>query len=344
MFSYVSLEERVPAKHPLRAIRQLTDRALRELSADFDAMYSQRGRPSIPPEQLLRALVLQCLYSIRSERQLMEQIDYNLLYRWFVGLAMDAARWDETVFTKNRDRLIEAAVAHKLLAAVLRQARQQQLLSAEHFTVDGTLLEASANRRSFVEKEQPDEPRPGMRGKRGLNEKVGSKTDPDARLYRKSHTERSKPAYLGHVLTENRNSLIVAATVSEASFKAERDQALEMLKSLGGRGRRVTLAADKAYDQKEFVKALHRLRVTPHVAQYEKRRSAIDRRTTRHRGYEISNRKRRRIEKVFGWLKEYAGMRRMRHRGQPRVGWMFVLSAAAYNLVRMEKLAAQSAA
>ena len=204
MFSYVSLEERVPAKHPLRAIRQLTDRALRELSADFDAMYSQRGRPSIPPEQLLRALVLQCLYSIRSERQLMEQIDYNLLYRWFVGLAMDAARWDETVFTKNRDRLIEAAVAHKLLAAVLRQARQQQLLSAEHFTVDGTLLEASANRRSFVEKEQPDEPRPGMRGKRGLNEKVGSKTDPDARLYRKSHTERSKPAYLGHVLTDRR--------------------------------------------------------------------------------------------------------------------------------------------
>lgn len=343
MFSYVSLESRIPAEHPLRAIRQLTDQALEELSECFDAIYSQRGRPSIPPEQLLRALVLQCLYSIRSERQLMEQIDYNLLYRWFVGLGMDAARWDETVFTKNRERLIAADVAQKLLAGVIRQAQQRGLLSAEHFTVDGTLLEASANRRSFVEKDKPDKPRPGMRGKLGLNEKVGSKTDPDARLYRKSPAERSKPAYLVHVLTENRNSMIVAAGVSEASFKAERDQALQMLQSLGRRGRRMTLAADKAYDQKEFVKALRQLRVTPHVAQYEKRRSAIDRRTTRHRGYEISHRKRRRIEKVFGWLKEYAGMRRTRHRGRQRVGWMFVLSAAAYNLVRMPKLIAQAA-
>jgi len=209
--------------------------------------------------------------------------------------------------------------------------------------LDGTLLEAAASRGSFVEKDKPDAPRPGMRGKLGLNEKVGSTTDPDARLYRKSKSERCKPAYLGHVLTENRNSLIVAATVSEASFKAERDQALEMLAGLGRRGRRVTLAADKAYDEREFVKTLRRLRVTPHVAQYQKRRSAIDRRTTRHAGYEISHRKRRRIEKVFGWLKEYAGMRRMRHRGRLRVGWMFVLSAAAYNLVRMPRLAAQAA-
>ena len=345
LFSYVSCEARVPADHPLRPIRMIVDEALEVLSPEFDRLYAKMGRPSIPPEKLLRALLLQAFYSVRSERQLMEQLDYNLLFRWFVGLAMDAGVWDVTVFSKNRERLLAGDIAAKFMTAVLSQPRVRRLLSDEHFSVDGTLIEAWASMKSFRPKDGSGEPpAPGRNGERSFhgekrsNETHASTSDPDARLARKGSGQASKLAYMGHVLMENRNGLVVDARLTLASGTAERDAALAMMARRAG-GRRKTLGADKAYDTAGFVAALRACTVTPHLAQNtSNRRSALDGRTTRHPGYGISQRIRKRIEEVFGWSKTVAGMGKTRHRGLPRVGWMFTLTATAYNLVRLPKL------
>lgn len=347
LFSYVSCEARVPVSHPLRAIRAIVDEALDMLSPVFEGMYSPIGRPSIPPEKLLRALLLQAFFSVRSERQLMEQLDYNLLFRWFVGLAMDAPVWDVTVFTKNRDRLLAGEVAVKFLAAVLSQPRVKGLLSDEHFSVDGTLIEAWASLKSFRPKDGSGEPPgPGRNGERDFhgeklsNETHASTTDPAARLYRKSQGQPAKLAYLGHVLMENRSGLVVDARLTSATGTAEREAAVAMVEAVPGR-HRISVGADKAYDTKDFVAALRELDAAPHVAQNTRnRRSAIDGRTTRHPGYAVSLRIRKRIEEVFGWMKSSAGFRKTRHRGTDRVGWMFTLTAAACNLVRLPKLLA----
>jgi transposase len=349
MFSYVTLEQRVPQDHPLRAIRRLVDQALREISPQLDALYAAgKGRPSVAPERLLRALLLQVLYSVRSERQLMEQLDYNLLFRWFVGLAMDDRVWDPTVFTKNRQRLLSGAIDQAFFAAVLAQAKAQGLLSSEHFSVDGTVIEAWASHKSFVRKEgsaarpsddDPGNPSVSFRGERRSNETHASRTDPEARLVGKKG-EKSRLAYQGHVLTENRNGLVVRAQLTRASGYAEREAALAMLRDRSGRGR-VTVGADRGYDAREFVAALRAERVTPHVAQSQKnRRSAIDGRTTRHPGYAVSQRLRKRVEEVFGWMKTVGRLRKTQHRGCARVGWGFVFTAAAYNLVRIKNLLA----
>ena len=344
-FSYVSCEARVSKDHPLRAIREIVNTALEALSADFEALYAKVGRPSIAPEKLLRALLLQAFYSVRSERQLMEQLDYNLLFRWFVGLAADDPIWDVTVFTKNRERLVEGEVAAKFLTAVLKEPRVRELLSAEHFSVDGTLIEAWASMKSFRPKDGSGEPptagRNGERdfhGEKRRNETHASTTDPDARLYRKGPGQAAKLAYMGHVLMENRNALVVDTRLTLATGTAEREAALEMAATRPG-NHRITLGADKAYDTAEFVANLRQYNVTPHVAQStSNRRSAIDGRTTRHPGYAISSRCRKRIEEIFGWTKATAGLRKTRHRGLTRVGWIFTLTAAAYNLVRLPKL------
>ncbi len=352
LFSYVSCDARVPASHPLRPIRSMVDEVLEVLSPDFEAMYSKVGRPSIPPEKLLRALLLQAFYSIRSERQLMEQMDYNLLFRWFVGLSMDAAIWDVTVFTKNRDRLLAGDVAAKFLSAVVARARARKLLSDEHFSVDGTLLDAWASMKSFRPRDGGDEP-PGpgrngerdFRGEKRSNRTHASTTDPEAKLYRKADGQPSRLAFMGHVLMENRNGLVVGATVTQATGTAEREAALVLVDGLKQRGR-ITLGADKAYDVRAFVKDLRARKVTPHIARNEqrtkdgalRRRSAIDGRTTRHPGYAVSLRIRKRIEEVFGWIKAAAGLRKTRHRGTNRVDWVFALNAAAYNLIRLPKL------
>ena len=346
LFSYVSCEARVPVSHPLRAIRAIVDEALDTLSPVFAGMYSKIGRPSIPPEKLLRALLLQAFFSVRSERQLMEQLDYNLLFRWFVGLAMDAPVWDVTVFTKNRDRLLAGEVAVKFLAAVLSQPRVKGLLSDEHFSVDGTLIEAWASLKSFRPRDGSGEPPgPGRNGERDFhgeklsNETHASTTDPAARLYRKSQGQPAKLAYIGHVLMENRSGLVVDARLTLATGTAEREAAVAMVEAVPGR-HRITVGADKAYDTKDFVAALRELNAAPHVAQNTRnRRSAIDGRTTRHPGYAVSLRIRKRIEEVFGWMKS-AGFRKTRHRGTDRVGWMFTLTAAACNLGRLPKLLA----
>jgi len=346
-FSYVSLEERIPADHPLRRIREMVDTALSELSPEFEAMYSKKGRPSIPPEKLLRALLLQALFTIRSERMLMEQLNYNLLFRWFVGLGIDDAVWAPTVFTKNRRRLLEGDIAQEFFGRVLDRAKQHQLLSAEHFTVDGTLIEAWASHKSFRPKgrrskdlpppDDPGNPTVNFRGQKRTNQTHESTTDPAARLTRKSQGEAAKLAYMGHALMENRNGLVVNTRVTHATGSAEREAAVEMIKELGGS--RVTLGADKGYDTSDFVRQLREQGVTPHVAQnVSNRRSAIDRRTTRHSGYEVSQRTRKRVEEIFGWLKTVAVMRKTRHKGVDRVGWMFTFTAAAYNLMRMRKL------
>jgi transposase len=359
LFSYVSCEARVPADHPLRPIRMIVDEALEVLSADFEQLYSQTGRPSIAPEKLLRALLLQAFYSVRSERQLMEQLDYNLLFRWFVGLAMDAPVWDPTVFTKNRDRLLEGAVAAKFLNAVLGQARVKALLSDDHFSVNGTLIEAWASIKSFRPKDGSDEPPgPGRNAERNFhkqkrsNETHQSTTDPEAKLYRKGDGQPAKLCFMGHVLMENRNGLLVAAGLDQASGTAEREEALKLVDAHrpaapGARIGRITLGADKAYDVADFVAALRQRKVTAHVACNDhltktgkRRRTAIDARTTRHPGYAISQVIRKRIEEPFGWIKTVAGLRKTRHRGIARVGWMFTLAAAAYNLVRIPKLLA----
>jgi transposase len=347
MFSYVSLEARIPADHPLRPMRGMVDAALRRLSRVFSGLYADSGRPSIPPERLLRALLLQVLYSIRSERQLMEQLEYNLLYRWFVGLGMDDPVWVPTVFTKNRDRLLEGEVAEAFFDEVLGQARDQSLLSSEHFTVDGTLIEAWASQKSFQRRDQrdghdPDDddrgnPTVDFRGEKRSNETHASTTDPEARLTRKKGKE-SQLAYMGHLLTENRNGLIVSAALTEADGYAERLAALEMVESVS-RTKRITLGADRGYDAEDFVAACRRRNVTPHVAQHTVRRSSrVDARTTRHPGYAISQRKRKRVEECFGWMKTVGGMRKTRHKGTERLGWMFIFTAAVYNLVRMRNL------
>lgn len=350
MFSYVSLEQRVPANHPLRQLQPLVNEALAELSPRFEELYSRVGRPSIAPEKLLRALLLQVLYTIRSERMLMEQLDYNLLFRWFVGLGMDDPVWVPTVFTKNRDRLLEGKVAEAFFALVLEQARKKRLLSSEHFTVDGTLIEAWAGQKSFRRKdagppEPPDNagnPTVNFRGEKRSNETHQSTTDPQARLYRKSSSQEAKLAYLGHVLMENRNGLVVDTRVTEAQGRAEREAALEMLGARRGSHRR-TVGADKGYDTRDFVAQARCLSVTPHVAQNTSgRSSAIDGRTTHHSGYSVSQRVRKRVEEVFGWLKTVGLMRKARHRGVDRVGWMFTFSAAVYNLVRMRNLLAEA--
>jgi transposase len=345
LFSYVSCERRVPVDHPLRPIRKIVDQGLAALSPEFEKLYARLGRPSIAPEKLLRALLLQAFYSVRSERQLMEQLDYNLLFRWFVGLSLDAVVWDVTVFTKNRDRLIAGDIAAQFLAAVLNQERVKALLSDDHFSVDGTLIEAWASMKSFRSKDGSGEPpAPGRNGERDFhgekrsNETHGSITDPDARLYRKGAGQPAKLAYLGHVLMENRHALVVDTRLTLATGTAEREAGREMVAARPG-NHRITLGADKAYDVASFVADLREYNVTAHVAQNTtNRRSAIDGRTTRHPGYAVSGRVRKRIEEVFGWTKAAAGFRKTHHRGLARVSWMFTLTATAYNLVRLPKL------
>lgn len=355
LFSYVSCEARVPANHPLRPIRAIVDEAVGVLSPEFETLYSKVGRPSIPPEKLLRALLLQAFYSIRSERQLMEQMDYNLLFRWFVGLSMDAPVWDATVFTKNRDRLLAGDVAAKFLAAVVAQARRRDLLSDDHFSVDGTMIDAWASLKSFRPKDEEDGgpgPSGGGRnaernfhGEKRSNATHASTTDPDARLYRKGDGKASRMAYLGHVLMENRNGLVVGAALTHATGRAEWEAALDMIDVLPRGERRVTLGADKGYDVAPFIQDLRARKVTPHVAVNgyisktgKRRKTAIDGRTSRHAGYAASLKVRKRIEEVFGWMKTTGVMSKTRHRGRDRVGWMFTLTATAYNLVRLPKL------
>jgi transposase len=346
MFSYVTLEQRVAQDHPLREIRRLTDVVLRSLSGDFDCLYAADGRPSIPPEYVLRALLLQSFYSVRSERQLIEQIDYNLLFRWFVGLGMDDAVWNHAVFSKNRDRLLSSEVAQQFFAAVIQQARG--LMSNDHFTVDGTLIQAWASHKSFRRKDGSDSDAPGggsnFHDEKRSNQTHESTTDPDALLYKKSYGKEAHLSYLGHVLVENRNGLIAAAMTTTADGYAEREAALLMLADKQqGRSRRITLGADKAYDAKDFVTAVRQLNVTPHVTRNDKdRRSNIDGRTTRHAGYKISLSCRWLVEKTFGWLKQCGSMRQVKLRGLHRVDAVFVFQCAAHNLLRLPKLIAQT--
>src|SRR6476660_1455501 len=352
MFSYVTPEARVRPDHPLRPIRRMTDAALAELSSRFDRLYSTTGRPSIPPEKLLRALLLQMLYSIRSERLLMEELDYSVLYRWFVGLSMDDAVWDPTTFTKNRDRLLDGDIADAFFGEVLAAIKADGLLSDEHFTVDGTLLEAWASHKSFKPKDganrPPDDPKNptvNFHGQTRRNDTHRSTTDPDARLYKKAVGREAKLGYLAHLLTENRHGLIVDTAVTAASGTAERDAAIVMLGELPLTTRRLTVAADKAYDTRAWVAAVRRMRITPHVApnEFGYGGSAIDARTTRHGGFRRSHRKRKLVEQAFGWLKTVALLRKLRHRGGRLVDWIFTFGAAAYNLVRWRTLMAQSA-
>jgi transposase len=348
MYSYLSPEMRVRADHPLRAIRSMADEALANMSERFDGMYAKTGRPSIPPEKLLRAQLIQMLYSVRSERLLMEEIDYSMLFRWFVGMNLDEPVWDVTVFTKNRDRLLEGDVAREFLCEVVEQARKKNLTSDEHFTVDGTLIEAWASLKSFQRKDQkntppedPGNPTVNFHGEKRSNETHESTTDPDALLARKGSGKEAKLSYNGNLLTENRNGFIITTEVFPATGTAERHAAMLMLEQIPG-GHRVTVGADKAYDTKDFVCECRNMKVTPHVAQNTKRSggSAIDGRTVRHDGYDVSQKKRKRIEECFGWLKTIALMRKVRHRGIEKVGWVFTFAAAAYNLVRLRKLLA----
>jgi transposase len=353
MFSYVSPEDRVPTGHPLRKIRVMVNEALTRLSPRFETLYSSIGRPSIPPEKLLRAMVLQILYSVRSERLLMEQLQYNLLFRWFVGLAMDDAVWVPTVFTKNRDRLLSGDIAEAFFVEIVAQAREARLLSDEHFTVDGTLLEAWASFKSFkrrdgedqVPPDDPGNPTVNFHGEKRSNATHQSTTDPDARLYKKGTGRPAQLAYLGHVLMENRHGLVVDTDVTPADGYGERDAALRMAERIPGK-RRATLGADKAYDTRGVVDGLRAMAVTPHVAQYPEtphRGSAIDGRTTRQPGYVVSQQLRKRVEEIFGWMKTVGLLRKLRHRGGPKVGWIFTFTAAVYNLVRIRTLSEQAA-
>ena len=346
LFSYVNLEKRVPADHPLRVIRDIVNATLSAMSAEFDALYSPFGRESIPPERLLRALLLQAFYTIRSERQLVERIDFDLLFRWFVGLGMDDPVWDATTFTKNRDRLLAGEIATRFLAVVLAQPKVKALLSDEHFSVDGTLLEAWASTKSFRPKDgsapPPDPGRNGeqdFHGQKRSNETHASTTDPDARLYRKGQGKEAKLCFMGHALMENRNGLIVGATATRASGHAERLAAQHLIEPHANRPQRITVGGDKGFDTQDFVAEMREINVTPHVAQNDNgRRSAIDGRTTRHPGYAVSLRIRKRIEEAFGWAKTVAGLRKARHRGLPKIDWQFTFAMAAYNLVRLPKL------
>jgi transposase len=364
LFSYVDLEERIPAKHPLRLIKAIVDDVLVSLDADFAALYEGTGRSSVAPERLLRASLLQAFYSVRSERQLMEQIDYNLLFRWFVGLGIDDPVWDHSTFSKNRDRLLDADVAAKFLEAVLRHKKVRRFLSDDHFSVDGTLVEAWASLKSFRARDGSDEPpasgRNGERNFRGearSNDTHESTTDPDAKLLRKGNGQPAKLCFMGHALMENRNGLVVEAHLGEASGTAEREAALDMItrhapgscRRASSARRRITLGADKGYDAASFIADLRRMAVTPHIARNDavtktgkRRRSAIDGRTTRHQGYAVSQRVRKRIEEAFGWAKTIGGMAKTKLRGTPRNAFKFTLTMAAYNLIRLPRLLAEA--
>jgi transposase len=345
MFSYISPAQRVPQNHPLRPVRAMADEALRALSPQFEKLYARVGRPSVPPERLLRALLLQVLYSVRSERMLMEQLDYNLLFRWFVGLGMDDAVWVPTVFSKNRDRLLKGDVARQFFEQVLAQAREKGLTSDEHFTVDGTLVEAWAGQKSFCAKDgsggTPDDDDPGnptvnFHGEKRCNDTHQSTTDPDARLLKKSEGKEAKLCFAGHVVMENRNGLAVNGCVTQSVGTTEHAAAARLLEDVPRSAGRITVGADKAYDVAAFVSALRASKATAHVAQ--KLNSNIDARVTRHDSYAISQRKRKRVEEIFGWLKTVGLMRKTRHRGTPRVDWMFTFALAAYNLIRIRNL------
>ena len=349
LFSYVDLEMRVPKGHPLRPIRELANEALSELSGDFAALYAPLGRPSIPPEKLLRALLLQAFYTIRSERQLMERLEFDLLFRWFVGLGVDDPAWDHSVFSKNRDRLLEGAIATKFLTAILGQPKVKRLLSSDHFSVDGTLIEAWASMKSFKPRQDGgNEPPPGggrnaeadFRGEKRSNETHASTSDPDAMLYRKGSGMEAKLCFIGHALMENRHGIFVDTRLTRVSGHAERLAGLDMIEPRADRPQAITLGGDKNFDTKDFVMELREINVTPHVAQNTCRSSAIDGRTTRHPGYAASQRIRKRIEEGFGWMKTVAGLRKSKYRGLEKVGWAFTLGAAAYNLVRLPKLLA----
>jgi transposase len=359
LFSYVDLEKRVRRDHPLRSIRQFANAALEALSDDFLMLYSGVGRPSIAPEMLLRAMLLQAFYSIRSERQLMERLEFDLLFRWFVGLGVDEPAWDHSTFSKNRDRLLDGEIAAKFLAAVLAHPKVKRLLSTDHFSVDGTLIEAWASMKSFKPKVKDSDDRPPVtsppasggrngevdfKGQKRSNETHESTTDPQARLYRKGSGMEAKLCFMGHTLMENRSRLIVDACLTSADGHAERIAALAMIEPRADRPRAVTLGADKAYDAEDFVNELRSMNVRPHVAQNDNgRRSAIDRRTTRHGGYAMSQKIRKRIEEGFGWIKTVGGQRKTRFKGKDRVGWAFIFTAAAYNLVRLPKLTGATA-
>ena len=351
LFSYVDIEERILPTHPLRAIRELVNEVLAALDREFSELYAESGRPSIAPERLLRALLLQAFYTIRSERQLMEQIDYNLLYRWFVGLGVDEPVWVPTVFTKNRDRLLEADVARKFLVALLNHEKVRKLLSDEHFSVDGTQIQAWASMKSFRAKDgSSDPPDPGrngeqdFRGEKRSNATHASTTDPEAKLHRKGAGKEAKLSFMGHALMENRNGLVVETAVTEANGMAEREAAQEMIVRHSPGARRLTLGADKGYDARAFVADLRDLNVTPHIAQnLAGRRSAIDCRTTRHPGYAVSQQKRKRIEEPFGWGKTIGGLGRPMLRGARRLAFKFTLTMAGYNLIRIPKLLAAAA-
>jgi transposase len=346
LFSYVDLEARVPAAHPLRAIREIVNRALGELSPTFARLYAPLGRPSIPPEQLLRSLLLQAFYSIRSERQLMEPLDFDLLFRWFVGLGIDDPVWDHSTFSKNRDRLLAGDVAAEFLATLLARPEVRRLLSSEHFSVDGTLIQAWASMKSFRPKDDVGDPpdnagRNGSRdfhGERRRNQTHVSTTDPTARLFRKGPGKEAKLSFMGHLLMENRSGLVIGAQLTAATGHAERDAATALIAAVPGR-HRITVGADRAYDAASFVAGLRALNATPHVAQnLAGRRSRIDRRTVRHAGYLASQRARKRIEEAFAWVKTIARQDQTRFRGTARAGWAFTLAAAAYNLIRLPKL------
>ncbi len=355
LFSFVDLEQRVPAKHPLRVIKAIVDDVLGSLDAEFSKLYEGTGRQSIAPERLLRASLLQAFYSVRSERQLMEQIDYNLLFRWFVGLGIDDPVWDHSTFSKNRDRLLDADVAAKFLEATLRHPKVKRFLSNDHFSVDGTLIEAWASLKSFRAKDGGDEPpSPGRNGERDFhgekraNDTHESTTDPDAKLYRKGNGQPAKLCFMGHALMENRNGLVVRAHLGQASGTAEREAAIHMLdRHSPGSTRRLTLGADKGYDATSFVSDLRQMAVTPHIARNDaitktgkRRRSAVDARTTRHDGYAVSQRIRKRIEEAFGWAKTVAGLAKTKLRGTARNAFRFTFTMAAYNLIRLPRLLA----
>jgi transposase len=353
LFSYVDLDARVRTDHPLRVIRAVVNEALTAIEREIASLYSGTGRPSVAPEKLLRAMLLQAFYSIRSERQLMERIEFDLLFRWFVGLGIEDPVWDHSTFSKNRDRLLEGAVAAHFLSAILTQPRVKRLLSTEHFSVDGTLVEAWASLKSFRPKAEGPDDRPPptggrnpdaeFRGETRSNATHASTTDPDAKLYRKGPGMEAKLCFIGHALMENRSGLLVDTCLTQAGGHAERVAALAMIEPRAERTQGVTLGADRGFDATDFVNELRTLNVRPHVAQNTTRRSAIDGRTTRHPGYDVSQRVRKRIEEAFGWMKSIGGMRRPMLRGLPRVGFAFTLAAAAYNLVRLPKLLAEVA-
>ncbi len=351
LFSYVDLEARVRGDHPLRTIRKIVNEALSTLERELAALYSPIGRPSIPPEKLLRAMLLQAFYSIRSERLLRERLEYDLLFRWFVGIGVDDAVWDHSVFSKNRDRLLEGDIAAKFLAAVLAQPKVKKLLSSDHFSVDGTLIEAWASMKSVKPKDGSGEPptqggrnaEANFHGHKRSNDTHASTTDPDARLYRKGKGKETKLCFIGHGLMENRHGLLVDACLTQADGHAERVAALHMIEPRADRPTAITLGADKAYDAEDFVNELRSMNVTPHVAQNTSgRSSAVDGRTTRHGGYAVSQRIRKRIEEAFGWIKTVAGQEKTSFRGRDRVAWAFTFAAAAYNLVRLPKLIAEA--